>query len=468
MLPNAVGDAALTSILQVLAAGVGNASYQRTVESSFMSFFAFAEKQAARDEATEEATSERQNRIMQQAILPYGERLLLVHRTAIGEGNRVSSLSYLTPWQVTEAIVGTRSGVTAHHIRLGRDHVVIEIDETYNKQIIYIACTRAEGGDATNMDSGSYNWDQEVERVDVSESEESRQTLFHSEFLAMATRLCDALVHETPLHPTRKTVLIGHAVGGAVSVIMALLLSQRGFDVANVITFGAPKAMQGTLERYVAAINPVRVVLAGDPLVELPVTGSEGDPFKHIGEILLLSPRQGRERGGDDAGRDDPRREERGPERREGGSASGEGDRADTVVSELAEVMSAEDLAAVMSDDLVGVSQPPTTVSSSSGEEKEEGVAEGEGEREELEEEEEEEEEADLRSLCRIAEERYRQHFLVEDYIRHLADPSVELTYAEGDEVWDDGEYASSVRRGAAEPRVSPEERRQRDLRGAL
>lgn len=130
--------------------------------------------------------------------------------------------------------------------------------------------------------------------------------------------------------------------------------------------------------------------------------------------------------------------------------------------------MSAEDLAAVMSDDLVGVSQPPTTVSSSSGEEKEEGVAEGEGEREELEEEEEEEEEADLRSLCRIAEERYRQHFLVEDYIRHLADPSVELTYAEGDEVWDDGEYASSVRRGAAEPRVSPEERRQRDLRGAL
>uniref|UniRef100_A0A0A9YKV1 Putative L-ribulose-5-phosphate 3-epimerase sgbU n=1 Tax=Lygus hesperus TaxID=30085 RepID=A0A0A9YKV1_LYGHE len=77
-------ETTLLSLLQVLAAGVGSVAYQRIMEASFMPLLAFDAKRHARNEDTEEATSERQNRIMQQALLPYCEKLLLLHRTAIG------------------------------------------------------------------------------------------------------------------------------------------------------------------------------------------------------------------------------------------------------------------------------------------------------------------------------------------------------------------------------------------------
>ncbi|EPY23628.1 hypothetical protein STCU_07612 [Strigomonas culicis] len=293
MLPEASDHAALTSMLQVLAAGVGSHAYQRTIETGFYQYFNFERQRAARNEVDDAATSEYQNRLLLHAVLPYAERLLLLHRTAVGAHNRASPLLYLTPWQMTEAVVGTRSGVTAHHMPLGRDHVLVEIDETYNKQILYIACTRG-----ADCDTGSYNWFQEVERVEVGECEELRRTLLHAEYLVMASRLCDSLLQETPVHPTRKTVLIGHGVGGALALLVGLLLAQRGYDITNTISLGSPKALVGqTLQRYVAAVNPLRVVLEGDPLVELPVTGADGDPVRARREILLLGPRRRRRAG---------------------------------------------------------------------------------------------------------------------------------------------------------------------------
>ncbi|AYU83017.1 Mitoribosomal LSU assembly factor [Leishmania donovani] len=438
----APGNVQLTSVLQVLSAGVGNWSYQQMMESSILSFLEHEAKKVSHNEVAEDMTSERQNRIMLQALLPYAERLLLVHRTAVGEQNRVSSLTYLTPWQVTESIIGSRSGVSAVHLRVGRDHLVVEVDETYNKQVVYICCTRQDGGD-----SGSYEWAQEVERVEISESEEVQKTMFHSQYLFMATRICDALLHDSPLHPTRSTVVIGHAVGGAVGLVLSLLLTQRGFEVSNTISLGAPKSLQGTLERYVAAINPIRLVLAGDPLVELPITGAEGAPFVHIGEILLLSPANS---SSDTLAAAD----------------TSECESDDNVVSDAppsprVDNFTAESLSVMMADSdgvpfASGSADDPSAAASVSFSKADEALAE------------EENSEEGMSEILRVAAQRYRDHFLVEHYVRHLKDPSVVLTYAEGDEVWDEGDYEELKRKSAREPPASSEERRIRDLRGPL
>jgi hypothetical protein len=442
----APGNAALTSVLQVLSAGVGNVAYQQTLEASFLSFVEFEEKRVSRNEVADDATSERQNRIMLQALLPFAERLLLVHRTAIGEQNRESPLCYLTPWQVTESIVGSRSGVSAVHLRVGRDHIVVEVDQTYNKQVVYVCCTRREGGD-----SGSYEWAQEVERVEISESEEVQKTLFHSEFLFAATRICDALLHDSPLHPTRSTVVIGHAVGGAVGLILSLLLAQRGFEVANSISLGSPKALQGTLERYISAVNPIRLVLAGDPLVELPITGAEGTPFVHIGEILLLSP-------------PGTRKAETALTMKKGSSsvnseasASRDAGESESTFAKD-DTLTAESLGAMLIDKESATNTPGSPSS-------DRPPQQAETERQDSSEENDEE---DMEEVRRVAEERYRKQFLVEDYVRHMQNPLVELTYAEGDEVWDDGDYEAMKHAMNTEPIVTAEEHRVRDLRGPL
>ncbi|EPY26676.1 hypothetical protein AGDE_11148 [Angomonas deanei] len=414
MLPEAMGNEALMSILQVLGANVGNTSYQAALEEGFINYFHFEQKRTERNEVEEEATSEYQNRIMQQAILPYAERLLLLHRTAVGEHNEKSNLVYLSPWQVTDAIVGTRSGVTAHHMQLGHDHLVLEIDETHNKQILYVCCTRYDEG-------GSYNWEEEVERVDISESEELRKTLLHAEYLSIAHRLLEALTSETPLHTSRRTTIMGHGVGGAVGLIMGLLLSQRGFPITNTISLGAPKALQGTLERYVAMINPIRIVLAGDPLIDLPVSGAEGDLFVHLGEILLLSP-EGTAEDGSTTEEKEHKPEEDG--------------------------MTADALSNLMNDDeeSESFSSPPP--------QQQQQV--------------EEEDEEDLAALFAEVKDRYNQHFLIEHYVEHLSNPSVPLEYAEGEEVWDEGEYSAMRREESQKPFVSGDERREGDLRGPL
>lgn len=448
LLPRSAERSDLAALLQALAGGVGNTAYRRALEQGFSSLVTFAAQREARDEATEEATSERQNRIMQHAVLPYCERLLLLHRTAIGAHNQSSRLLYLTPWQVTEAVVGTRSAVVAHMMRHGHEHVMVEVDEGLNKQVIYVCRCRGE-----DRDSGSYEWQQPVERVEVGESEEVPRTIFHAEFLHTATRLCDALMHETRIHRSRKTVLIGHAVGGAVAVIMSLLLLQRGFSVANVITLGAPKALQSTQSRFVAAVNPVRLVLSGDPLIELPVTGSEGEPLTHIGEILLLTPHRAPrasstspEHTHECAGHDDTHTEDTYDATRRGNCDEGD------VHTGQAKVHRYCPEGSTLS---AGNAQPEAA-----------RVCRVEEEHEEADEDDEE----DWSTLFREAEERYRCQFLVEDYVRHLADPTVELTYAEGDEVWDEGDYHAS-RRAEAAAATAPsatDEQRRRDMNGPL
>ncbi|EAN87007.1 hypothetical protein C3747_1g58 [Trypanosoma cruzi] len=411
----APGNRALTSMLQVLAAGVGNSHYQQTIERNYLRYCQFENKKVERNEAEEEATAERQNRIMQHALIPYGERLLFLHRLDVkNDTGDVQEPGSLTSWQVTEAIVGTRSGVSVHYMSHGREDVVVEVDETYNKQIVYVRCEK-------------YDWSREVERVEIIESEEVRGTIFHAEYSSVAQRLCDALLAETPLHAYRSTVVVGHGVGGAVAFCLALLLHVRGFDVKNCVTFGAPKAVQQTLERYIHAINPIRIVLEGDPLIDLPVTGAEGDPFVHYGEILLMASAVA-----------PPHAEEGEPRRRQVSKddETEEGGQQEMNAAAVTDVLTAE----ALGDLLESAENLPLPCEAGDFQmDDEETQAEVE----------KEEEEGDELGFRRIAAERYAAGFLPEDYIGRLLDTTVPLTYAEGEEVWDEGEYAQMRRESA-------------------
>ncbi|RNF01714.1 putative lipase [Trypanosoma rangeli] len=403
----APGNRTLTSMLQVLAAGVGNSYYQHTVEQNYFHYCEFENKRMERNEVEEEATAERQNRIMQHALIPYGERLLFLHRLNVKhDPDSAQEHGSLTSWQVTEAIIGTRSGVSAHHMSHGKEDVVVEVDETYNKQIVYVRCEL-------------YDWGREVERVEITESEEVRGTVFHAEYFSVAQRLCDALLAETPLHAYRSTVVVGHGVGGAVGFCLALLLHARGFDVKNCVTLGAPKAVQKTLERYIHAINPIRIVLEGDPLIDLPVTGAEGDAFVHYGEILLMASAATPQQEGDE-----------------------EGGRQEINLTAASGTLTAE----ALSDLLDSAQHVPLACE----------ISETERDNEELQVEgglEEDEEGAS--EFGRIAAERYAAGFLPEDYIGRLVDITVPLTYAEGDEVWDEGGNAKMWRESALQPHIS-------------
>ncbi|KAH9601549.1 Fungal lipase-like domain [Trypanosoma melophagium] len=433
----APGNRALTSMLQVLSAGVGNIHYQQMIEGNYFQYSQFEVKKAERNEVDEEAVAERQNRIMQHALIPYGERLAFLHRLErkdgsdkIQENKKEQELKQntLTSWQVTESIVGTRNGVTAHHVSHGKEDMVLEVDETYNKQIVYLRCE-------------PYDWEQEVERLEITEAEEVRGTVFHAEYLSIAQRLVDALLAETPLHAYRSTVVVGHGVGGAVGFCLALLLHVRGFDVKNCVSFGSPKSVQRTLERYIHYINPIRVVLEGDPLVELPVTGSEGDPFVHYGEILIM---------GSPASQQEEEREKVNRQEKEKGE-----EQYDTRnISSSNDSLTADALSDLLETDVPLVTQ---------------GSGEGKKYMEDNDNDEDTEETAeDISRLSQITAKRYSVNYTADHYIDRLVDTTVPLTYAEGDEVWDEGDYTQMRREAGQKPHVMESQKWREETKSPL
>jgi hypothetical protein len=134
------------------------------------------------------------------------------------------------------------------------------------------------------------DWDRD--RVSVTEAEELRGAVFHTHYYLTASRLYHAILEETPLHRSRGTVVAGHGSAGAIGLVLACLLNNVGYEIRNVVSFGAPKAIEQILERTVSFINPVRVALSTDPAVEVPVLSTSGILFKHVGEALVLLPEE--------------------------------------------------------------------------------------------------------------------------------------------------------------------------------
>eukprot|EP00667_Euglena_gracilis_P013020 EG_transcript_13396 len=87
------------------------------------------------------------------------------------------------------------------------------------------------------------------------------------------------------LDPAKPVRLTGHSLGGAVAPIVALLLQKRGFNITDIVTFGAPKFtnLQGT--EKVNKLPLMRITLAGDPVPPLPMINA----YRQAGPEVILS-----------------------------------------------------------------------------------------------------------------------------------------------------------------------------------
>ena len=260
----------IKTAVAALALGVGSHAYRQHLARGMVDAVAHQERAESRGEAEDRGVSERLNRVLQNALQPYAATLRILHAN-------------LEDGSLARALTPRKAGVAVHTLSHGDDRVVVEVDDTLNRQTVYVR-------------TQNFLCDEPTERVEMAECEELRGTMVHAAWFSVARRLTASLVEEAPLHRSRRTTVVGHGLGGAVALGVGMLLLANGFPIRNVVTFGAPKLLSCTLERVVFQLSPIRVVIAGDPLVALPTSTFEGDPFRHCGESLVLGDGQAHRR----------------------------------------------------------------------------------------------------------------------------------------------------------------------------
>ncbi len=89
----------------------------------------------------------------------------------------------------------------------------------------------------------------------------------HQGFLLSARDIYQAV--SSSLKPGYQIRTIGHSLGGAAAVILAMMLDAQGYDITEVITFGQPKVTNISGSRQFKHLNVTRLVTLKDmvPLV---------------------------------------------------------------------------------------------------------------------------------------------------------------------------------------------------------
>jgi hypothetical protein len=215
---------------------------------------------------------------MQTAVFPYLEKLCVL--------NDKNLQNQSTSDAMLRALAPRRAGVTLQLFPLDPHFLAVEIDETLNKQTIYISSGTDEENDYQKSVQGNEHLQH---RVDSAQLEQQRGTIMHLLWMNRARHCLDCLTDESGIHRARGTVVVGHGVGGAVATALAVMLQAESFPIRNLVTFGAPKVIEEIEEKHTLNLNSVRVVLAQDPLAHAPVSGAEGGLFHHIGELLVVN-----------------------------------------------------------------------------------------------------------------------------------------------------------------------------------
>jgi len=97
------------------------------------------------------------------------------------------------------------------------------------------------------------------------------QIWLHKGFRDAALRVFQNLENAYPrIQPAKKTIVIGHSLGGAIANILGIYLYQNNFCLDRIITFGQPKITNKKgLDSY-ANLPLIRVVGAGDVITCVP------------------------------------------------------------------------------------------------------------------------------------------------------------------------------------------------------
>jgi len=90
----------------------------------------------------------------------------------------------------------------------------------------------------------------------------------HQGFLLSARDIYQQLIPE--LKPGYKIATIGHRLGGATAIILAMMLDAQGYTVNEVITFGQPKVTNISGSRKFSHLNVIRLVTPKDLVPMVP------------------------------------------------------------------------------------------------------------------------------------------------------------------------------------------------------
>lgn len=112
----------------------------------------------------------------------------------------------------------------------------------------------------------------------------------HQGFLLSATGIYQKI--QTEINPEYTINTIGHSLGGAAALILAMILDAQGYHVGEVVTFGQPKVTNISGSRHFEHLDITRLVTAKDivPLVPPidPMDLMKFSIFWHQGTEIVL------------------------------------------------------------------------------------------------------------------------------------------------------------------------------------
>ncbi len=114
-------------------------------------------------------------------------------------------------------------------------------------------CIVVRGTEGSKLLSGS-GWMDVVRDIRIAPWYDPRTGWSHAGFLKGAQGLMDGGVTRH-VKDTLPTVLVGHSMGGAVSLLLALMLHSAGYEIAEWVGFGTPRTFIGSRKLPFAATS---------------------------------------------------------------------------------------------------------------------------------------------------------------------------------------------------------------------
>ena len=170
--------------------------------------------------------------------------------------------------------------------------------DTY--RIVVVATTETDGQcvllfDDTNkiqyiVTRGSSNLENWIKDTEYAKTLDTKTGIYiHSGFLESAIEIYNNILSN--LNTAYTTYLIGHSLGGAITVVLHFYLLKDGFNIKQSVTFGQPMITNYVGVSKYRSIPLLRVVNKKDLVPLLPpltAVSSESGPYRHFGEETIL------------------------------------------------------------------------------------------------------------------------------------------------------------------------------------